>query len=108
MMNAERGAALVGPNAGGLIATRVIVPRPICRDRIGGAAAAYSGRRSDRGFSRFIERVMDDDHPYLEKRLGHKLYGDVPRLAKIAIWLVLIAVACGLVLYLAVWTNLIE
>jgi magnesium-transporting ATPase (P-type) len=32
----------------------------------------------------------------------------VPRLAKIAIWLVLIAVACGLVLYLAVWTNLIQ
>ena len=46
---------------------------------------------------------MDDDHPYLEKRLGHKPYRDVPRLAKIAIWLVLIAVACGLVLYLAVW-----
>jgi len=37
------------------------------------------------------------------KKMGHKPYGDVPRLAKIAIWLVLIAVACGLVLYLAVW-----
>src|SRR5262249_61801150 len=28
MTNVERGAALVGPNARGLIATRVIVPRP--------------------------------------------------------------------------------
>jgi len=28
MTNAERGAALVGLNARGLIATRVIVPRP--------------------------------------------------------------------------------
>ena len=46
---------------------------------------------------------MDDDHPHLEKKMGHKPYGDVPRLAKIAIWLVLIAVACGLVLYLTVW-----
>jgi hypothetical protein len=48
---------------------------------------------------------MDDDHPHLEKKMGHKPYGDVPRLAKIAIWLVLIAVACGLVLYLAVQTG---
>jgi hypothetical protein len=51
---------------------------------------------------------MDDDHPYLEKRLGHKPYGHVPRLAKIAMWLVLIAVACVLVLYLAVRANLIQ
>jgi hypothetical protein len=51
---------------------------------------------------------MDDDHPYLEKRLGHKPYGDVPRLAKIAIWLVLIALACSLVLYLAVRANLTQ
>jgi hypothetical protein len=33
---------------------------------------------------------------------------EVPRLGKIAIWLVLIAIACGLVLYLAVRTNLIQ
>ena len=51
---------------------------------------------------------MDDDRPYLEKRLGYKLYRGVPRLGKIAIWLVLIAIACGLVLYLAVRTNLIQ
>ena len=51
---------------------------------------------------------MDDHRPHLEKRLGHKPYGDVPRLGKIAIWLVLIAIACGLLLYLAVWTNLIQ
>jgi hypothetical protein len=51
---------------------------------------------------------MDDDHPYLEKKMGHKPYGNVPRLGKIAIWLVVIAIACGLVLYLAVRTNLIQ
>ena len=51
---------------------------------------------------------MDDDHPFLEKRMGHKPYRHVPRLGKIAIWLVLIAIACGLLLYLAVWTNLIQ
>jgi hypothetical protein len=51
---------------------------------------------------------MDHDRPYLEKRMGHKPYGHVPRLAKIALWLVLIAIACGLILYLAVWTNLIQ
>jgi hypothetical protein len=51
---------------------------------------------------------MDDDHPLLEKRLGHKPYGDVPRLGKIAIWLVLGAIACSLVLYLAVWAKLIQ
>ena len=38
---------------------------------------------------------MDDNHPHLETKLGHKPYGHVPRLAKIAIWLVLIAIACG-------------
>ncbi len=48
---------------------------------------------------------MDDDHPYLEKQLGHKPYGRVPRLGRIAIWVVLIAIAC---LYLAVWANLIR
>ena len=51
---------------------------------------------------------MDDDHPLLEKQIGHEPYRAVPRLGKIAIWLVLIAVACGLVLYLAVWANLIR
>jgi hypothetical protein len=51
---------------------------------------------------------MDDDHAYLEKRLGHKPYGHVPRLWRIAIWLISIAIACGLVLYLAVWANLIR
>jgi hypothetical protein len=51
---------------------------------------------------------MGDDQPYLEKRMGHKPYRHVPRLGKIAIWLVLIAIACGLLLYLAVWTNLIQ
>ena len=51
---------------------------------------------------------MGDDHPLLEKQIGHKPYRGVPRLGKIAIWLVLIAVACGFVLYLAVWANLIR
>ena len=51
---------------------------------------------------------MDDDHPHLERKLGHKPYGHVPRLAKIAIWLALIAMACSLLLYLAVWANLIR
>jgi len=51
---------------------------------------------------------MNDDHPFLEKRMGHKAYGNLPTLGKIAIWLVLIVIACGLVLYLAVWTNLIQ
>jgi len=51
---------------------------------------------------------MDEDRPYLEKRLGHKPYKNVPSLGKIAIWLVLIAIACGLVVYLAVRTNLIQ
>jgi hypothetical protein len=46
---------------------------------------------------------MDDDHPFLEKQIGHKPYGKVPRFGRIAIWLVCIAVACGLVLYLALW-----
>ena len=46
---------------------------------------------------------MDDDRrPYLEEQLGHKPYGKVPRLGKVAIWLVSIVIAFGLVLYLAV------
>jgi hypothetical protein len=51
---------------------------------------------------------MDDDHPFLEKQFGHKPYGHVPRLGKIAIWLVLGAIACSLILYLAVWKKLIQ
>ena len=51
---------------------------------------------------------MGEDHPFLEKQMGHKTYGHVPRLGKIAIWLVLAAIACSLVLYLAVWTKLIQ
>jgi hypothetical protein len=51
---------------------------------------------------------MDEDHPVLAKQMGHKPYGHVPRLGKIAIWLVVIAIACGLLLYLAVWAKLIQ
>ena len=51
---------------------------------------------------------MDDNHPFLEKQMGHKPYGKVPRLGRIAIWLVLIAVGCGLLLYLAVHLDLIR
>jgi hypothetical protein len=51
---------------------------------------------------------VDDDRPYLEKKMGHKPYRGVPSLGKIAIWLVLIAIVGGLVLYLAVWANLIQ
>jgi len=51
---------------------------------------------------------MNDDHPYLEKRMGHKPYGQPRSWKKIAIWLVLIAIACGLILYLPVWAKLIQ
>jgi hypothetical protein len=54
------------------------------------------------------ETVMNDDHPYLEKRMGHKPYGQPRSWGKIAMWLVLIAIACGLILYLAAWANLIQ
>ena len=54
------------------------------------------------------ETVMNDDHPYLEKRMGHKPYGNPRSWGKIAMLLVLIAVACGLILYVAVWANLIQ
>ena len=47
------------------------------------------------------ETVMNDDHPYLEKRWGHKPYRQLRSWGKIAMWLVLIAIACGLILYLA-------
>jgi hypothetical protein len=42
---------------------------------------------------------MDDNHPFLEKQIGHKPYGKVPRFGRIAI---------SLLLYLAVWANLIR
>ena len=51
---------------------------------------------------------MDDDRPHLEKQMGHEPYAKMPRLGKVAIWLVLIAVACGLLLYLAVHFDLIR
>ena len=51
---------------------------------------------------------MDDDRPFLEKQMGHKPYARVPRLGKIAICLVSIVIAFGLVLYLAVWAKLIQ
>ena len=51
---------------------------------------------------------MDDKDAFLEKQMGHKFYRPVPNLGKIAIWIVLIVTACSLVLYLAVWTKLIQ
>jgi hypothetical protein len=54
------------------------------------------------------ETVMNDNHPYLEKRMGHKPYKQPRSWGKIAMLLVLIAIACGLILYLAVWANLIQ
>ena len=51
---------------------------------------------------------MNDDHPYLEKRLGHKTYKQPRSWGKIAMLLVLIVIGCGLILYLAVWANLIR
>ena len=52
---------------------------------------------------------MDDDHPsFIERQMGHKFYGRVPRLERIAISLLVTALACGLILYLAVWAGLIR
>ncbi len=51
---------------------------------------------------------MNDNHPYLEKRLGHKPYKQPRSWGKIAMLLVLIAAGCALILYLAVWANLIR
>ena len=53
---------------------------------------------------------MDDDRPsFIEKQMGHKAYVKQKRnWGMIAIWLVVIALACGLLLYLAVWANLIR
>ena len=54
------------------------------------------------------ETVMNDDHPYLEKRMGHKPYKQPRSWGKISMLLVLIAAGSGLLLYLAVWANLIR
>jgi hypothetical protein len=53
---------------------------------------------------------MDDDRPtFIEKQMGHKSYVQQKRnWGTIAIWLVVIALACGLLLYLAVWAKLIQ
>ena len=53
---------------------------------------------------------MGDDplEKQLTDRMGHKPYAHVPSLGKISIWLVSIAVACGLLLYLAVSMKLIQ
>jgi hypothetical protein len=50
------------------------------------------------------ERNMEDDrHPvsqdWLEKRMGHQAYGHMRNWGSIALWLVLIAVVCGLALF---------
>ena len=53
---------------------------------------------------------MDDDplEKQITHQMGHKPYAHMPSLGKIAIWLVLIAIACGLLLYLAVSAKLIQ
>ncbi|MGE0037670.1 MAG: hypothetical protein AB7S93_18790 [Xanthobacteraceae bacterium] len=48
---------------------------------------------------------MSDDRPakeHIEKRMGHETYRDTRQWGKIALWLVLAVVACGLLLYLVV------
>ena len=58
--------------------------------------------------SAFIrKKVMNDDRrpptqDWLEKRMGHEAYGEKRNWGAIAIGLVLIVVACGLILYLIV------
>ena len=52
---------------------------------------------------------MDDDRPsFIEKQMGHKSYVQKRNWGAIAIWLVVIVIACGVLLYLAVWANLIR
>jgi hypothetical protein len=52
---------------------------------------------------------MDDDRSsFIEKQMGHKFYGRVPRLGRIVFYLLVTAIACGLLLYLAVWAKLIQ
>jgi hypothetical protein len=61
---------------------------------------------ADRMMSAFAgERIMEDDrHPlsqdWLEKRMGHQAYGHMRNWGSIVLWLVLIAVLCGLALFL--------
>jgi len=49
---------------------------------------------------------MKDYHPptqdWLEKQMGHKAYGEMRSWGRIALGLLLVVVACGLVLYLVV------
>jgi len=48
---------------------------------------------------------MSNDRPtqdWIEKRMGHKAYRDTREWGKIALWLVLAVVACGVLLYLIV------
>ena len=46
---------------------------------------------------------MNDRHPatqdWLEKKMGHKTYADMRNWGKIVIWLLLLVVAGGLILY---------
>jgi hypothetical protein len=47
---------------------------------------------------------MKDDHrpvtqDWLEKQMGHKVYGHMRNWGSIVLWLVLIAVVCGLALF---------
>jgi hypothetical protein len=47
--------------------------------------------------------MKDDDHPltqdWLEKQMGHKAYGHMRNWGSIVLWLMLIVVVCGFVLY---------
>lgn len=47
--------------------------------------------------------MEDDRHPvsqdWLEKRMGHQAYGHMRNWGSIALWLVAIAVVCGLALF---------
>ena len=63
------------------------------------------GEQDGLGFYR--REVMNDDRrplaqDWLEKRMGHEAYGEKRNWGAIAIGLVLIVVACGLILYLIV------
>jgi len=53
---------------------------------------------------------MGDDplEKQIAHQMGHEPYARLPSFGRIAIWLVLIAIACGLLLYLAVWAKLIQ
>ena len=53
---------------------------------------------------------MDDPlrQEWLEKRMGHKVYGRKQNWGLISIGLVLFVAVCGLLLYLAAWAKLIQ